>query len=142
NCTVTAPNPRSVTVTAGATVPTAFAVSCTALTGSVRVTTSTTGASLDGDGYTETVRARRSQPITINNSTGVTFAGLSVGDHTVQLSGVAANCTVTAPNPRTVTVTAGATAPTAFAVSCSTPTGSVRVTTSTTGASLDGDGYT
>src|SRR5204863_215808 len=93
-------------------------------------------------GYTVTVDGSTSQPITINNSTGVTFAGLSVGDHTVQLSGVAGNCTVTAPNPRTVTVTAGATAPTAFAVTCATPTGSLRVTTSTTGSSLDGDGYT
>src|SRR6266550_2053154 len=142
NCTVTAPNPRDVAVTAGGTATTAFAVSCATPTGSVRVTTSTTGSSLDGDGYTVTVDGSTSQPITINNSTGVTFTGLSVGDHTVQLTGVAGNCSVTAPNPRSVAVTAGATAPTAFAVSCATPSGSLRVTTRTTGSSLDGDGYT
>src|SRR5436190_1339127 len=140
NCTVTAPNPRDVAVTAGGTATTAFAVSCATPTGSVRVTTSTTGSSLDGDGYTVTVDGSTRQPITINNSTGVTFAGLSVGDHTVQLTGVPCTSLFPSPNPRSVTVTAGATAATAFAVSCATPTGSVRVTTSTTGSSLDGDG--
>src|SRR5207247_5982751 len=99
-------------------------------------------STLARDGDSATWDGNTSQPITINNSTGVTFAGLSVADHTVQLTGVAGNCSVTAPNPRTVTVTAGATAPTAFAVSCTALTGNLTVTTTTTGLSLDLDGYT
>src|SRR5207247_3689689 len=111
NCSVTAPNPRTVTVTAGATAPTAFAVTCATPTGSLRVTTSTTGSSLDGDGYTVTVDGSTSQPIASNNSTGVTFSGLPTGDHPVELTGVATNCTDAGQNPLTTPVPTGATTP-------------------------------
>src|SRR5205814_1571117 len=104
--------------------------------GSLRVTTSTSGDNLDTDGYTVTVDGTTSQSIGNNSSGGVTFSGLSVSNHTVELTGVANNCTVTAPNPRTVAVTDGATAVTAFVVTCTALTGSITVTTATTGSSL------
>src|SRR5438876_1110565 len=103
---------------------------------SLRVTTSTSGDNLDTDGYTVTVDGTTSQSIASNSSTGVTFTGLSVSSHTVELTGVANNCTVTAPNPRTVAVTDGATAVTAFVVTCSALTGGITVTTGTTGSDL------
>src|SRR5213593_582309 len=46
--------------------------------GSLRVTTSTSGDSPDTDGYTATVDGTTSQSIASNSSTGVTFTGLSV----------------------------------------------------------------
>src|SRR5436309_4056750 len=104
--------------------------------GSLRVTTSTSGNNPDTDGYTVTVDGTSSQPIGSNSSTGVTFTGLSVSSHTVELTGVATNCTVTAPNPRTVAVSDGATAVTGFVVTCTALTGSITVTTATTGSSL------
>src|SRR5206468_12684517 len=69
------------------------------------------------------------------------------GSHSVVLSGVAGNCTVSGGTSRTVSVTAGSTASTSYSVSCapSSPgTGSLTVTTATSGASgdLDPDGYT
>src|SRR2546422_1940168 len=84
-------------------------------------------------------------PIWINAS--VTFTGLTPGSHSVVLSGVAANCTVSGGTSRTVSVTAGSTASTSYSVSCaptSPGTGSLTVTTATSGASgdLDPDGYT
>src|SRR5436309_2367124 len=109
--------------------------------GNLRVTASTSGDNLDTDGYTVTVDGTTSQSIGNNSSTGVTFSGLSVASHTVELTGVATNCTVTAPNPRTVAVSDGATAVTAFVVTCSALAGSLVVTTSTTGESQDPDGY-
>src|SRR5438876_1204327 len=112
----------------------AFAVTAPP-SGSLRVTTSTSGDNLDTDGYTVTVDGTTSQSIGNNSSTGVTFSGLSVASHTVELTGVANNCTVTAPNPRTVAVTDGATAVTAFVVTCTALTGSITVTTATTGSS-------
>ncbi len=143
NCTVSGANPRTVTVPAGGTATTTFAVSCAATTGSLAVTTSTTGSSLDPDGYTTTVDGGASQAVATNGS--VTFTGLSAGSHSVALSGVASNCTVGGANPQTVTVPSGGTASTTFSVSCAASgggNGSLTVTTSTTGSNLDPDGYT
>ena len=120
NCAVGGDNPRTVTVVAGVLGTTAFTVSCTAppAPGDLTVSTTTTGSDLDPDGYTVTVDGNRSQAIATNGS--VTFSGLSAGDHTVALSGVAGNCSVSGANPQTVSVPAGGTASTTFSVSCST----------------------
>ncbi len=141
NCTVSGQNPRTVTVATSGTTTT-FTITCAAPpTGSLRVTTSTSGESPDVDGYTVTVDGSDSQPIGSNSSSGVTFSGLSVSSHSVELTGVAANCTVTAPNPRDVAVTAGGTATTAFVVTCTALPGTLTVSTSTSGPSQDADGY-
>ncbi len=144
NCTVSGANPRTVTVPAGGTTSTTFAVTCaaTSTTGNLTVTTSTTGSNLDPDGYTATVDGAASQPITDNGT--VTFSGLAAGSHTVVLSGVAANCTVSGGTSQTVTVPSGGTASASFAISCAATStnGSLTVTTSTTGSNLDPDGYT
>ena len=146
NCSVSGANPRTVTVPSGGTVSTTFCVSCAPTgggTGSLTVTTSTTGSDLDPDGYTVTLDGgATSQPIATNGS--VSFTG-PAGDHSVALSGVAANCTVSGANPRTVTVPSGGTVSTTFSVSCAPTgggTGSLAVITSTTGSNLDPDGYT
>src|SRR5438552_1788322 len=149
NCTVSGANPRTVSLlarTAGATTSSGTgAVQPT--TGDLSVTTATSGASgdLDPDGYTATLDGTTSRAIGINAS--VTFTGLTPGSHSVVLSGVAGNCTVSGGTSRTVSVTAGSTASTSYSVSCapSSPgTGSLTVTTATSGASgdLDPDGYT
>src|SRR5690349_15029041 len=145
NCTVGGANPRTVLVPAGATAQTTFSITCSPLpprTGDLPVTTSTTGSNLGPDGYTVTVDGTASQAITINNSTGVTFTGLNAGSHSVALSGVAANCTVSGGATQTVTITANQTATLAFSVTCAATTGSLSVTTSTSGSNLDPDGYT
>ncbi len=138
NCTVSS-NPRTVSITVGNTTATTFSVSCAPTTGSLAVTTNTTGSNLDPDGYTLTVDGGQSKAIGINNT--VTISGLSPGDHSVQLNGVAQNCTVTS-NPRTVSITAGSTTTTTFTVICAATTGTLTVSNSTTGSNLDADGYT
>ena len=140
NCTVSGGATQSVSVPSGGTATAAFSVSCAATTGDLTVTTSTSGSSLDPDGYTVTVDGTTSQPITINGS--VTFTGLAGGSHTVVLSGVAGNCTVSGGASQTATVPAGGTATLGFVVTCTVLTGDLTVTTSTTGSSLDPDGYT
>src|SRR5882762_5561083 len=112
-------------------------------TGDLTVTTSTTGSNLDSDGYTVTLDGNTNRPIGTNGS--VTFTGLSAGNHTVVLSGVAGNCSVNGGTSRTVNVPAGGTASTSFAVSCVAtppPTGDLTVSASTTGTNPDADGYT
>src|SRR5205809_618096 len=142
NCTVSGDNPRTVSLIIGVVGTTSFSVGCAAIpkTGDLTATTSTTGTSLDPDGYTVTVDGNTSKAIGTNGSVG--FADLSAGDHSVALSGVAANCSASGGTSRTVTVPAGGTASTTFAVSCAATTGNLTVTTNTTGSNLDPDGYT
>ncbi len=144
NCSVAGDNPRTVSLIAGVVGATSFSVSCSQqpTTGDLTVSTNTTGSDLDADGYTVTVDGNTSKSIGINGS--VTFSGLPAGDHSVQLSGVAANCSASGGNPRTVSVPAGGTGSTTFAVSCAATgptTGNLTVSTSTTGSNLDPDGY-
>jgi hypothetical protein len=145
NCTVSGSNPRTVSVPAGGTATTAFSVSCAVIppsTGDLSVAASTTGSDLDADGYTATVDGSSSQAVATNGS--VTFTGLSEGNHSVALSGVAGNCTVGGSNPRSVSVPGGGTASTTFSVSCTAippTTGDLQVNTSTTGSSMDPNGY-
>ena len=147
NCTVSGGNTRTVSVTAGSTTRTDFAISCGPTTGSLSVTTASSGASgdVDPDGYTVTLDGGTSRAVGDNETT--TFSGLAPGSHTVVLSGVAANCSVNGGTSRTVSVTAGNTASTSYAVNCAPTgptTGSLSVTTATSGASgdVDPDGYT
>src|SRR5207253_542424 len=110
--------------------PAAFTISCAALTGSLTVTTSTTGPSAPS-GYTVTVD--RSQSKSIGPSDNVTYTGLATGNHAVQLNGVPSNCTVSEANPQTVTVPPSGSVTAAFTITCTQLTGSVTVTTSTSG---------
>ena len=138
NCTVSGSNPQTVTVTSGGTATTTFSVSCTTPSGNLTVTTSTSGSSVPS-GYTVTVDGSQSQPVGINGS--VTFTTLAVGSHSVALTNVAGNCTVSGSNPQTVTVPSGGTATTTFSINCTTPPGTLTVTTTTSGSSLP-SGYT
>src|SRR5213082_358789 len=135
NCSVSGSNPRSVSLIAGLVATTSFSVSCAApppQTGNLTVSTSTSGSNVDADGYTVTVDGNASRSIGTNGS--VTFTDLSAGNHTVALSGVTANCTVSGGTSRTVSVQAGGTTSTEFWVSCAAPppqTGNLTVSTST-----------
>jgi hypothetical protein len=115
NCTVTGPNAQTVTVTAGSTARAAFTIGCTAATGSLTVTTTTTGSNLPA-GYT--LSLENGQSGTIGSNASVTATGIPTGNHTVTLGGVPGNCTVVSPNPLAVTVTAGATTQASFTISC------------------------
>jgi probable HAF family extracellular repeat protein len=142
NCAVQGSNPRSVSVSAGATANLSFAVTCTATTGSIEVTSSTSGPSPDPDGYIITLDGTDRDPLAVSGA--ASLGGLAPGSHTVGLSGIAANCQVQGENSRTITVTAGAGTTAAFTVVCAAPpasTGTLRITTSTSGSEPDADGY-
>ena len=140
NCSVGGPNPRSAFVAFGATTTITFTVTCLAITGTVLVTTATTGVDLDPDGYAVSVDGGTERPIGVAGA--LLFPGLRPDTHTVLLTGLAANCRVDPPNPRTVIVAAGRTDSVAFAVVCNSLTaGALRVTAVTTGLDLDPNGY-
>jgi hypothetical protein len=137
---VVSSNPRTVSVAVDATVATTFSVVCDPTTGMIEVTATTTGADLDTDGYTVDLDGVASQPIDANGT--ATFTGVSEGAHSLTLTGIAFNCTVSGANPTSSTVVIGATDSVAFDLTCAPVTGDLRVTASTGGSPIDHDGYT
>jgi hypothetical protein len=115
NCTVQGGPTRTVTVGTAGNTQVDFFVHCLAQGGDIVITTATGGQLPDPDGYTVTLDNTIAQSIPTNGS--VTFTGASAGAHTVTLSGVAPNCSVSA-NPLAVNV-AGGTVAAAFQITCS-----------------------
>ncbi|HEX6967055.1 MAG TPA: hypothetical protein VF166_14780 [Gemmatimonadaceae bacterium] len=89
-------------------------------TGTLKVTTVSTGQNIDADGYTVSVDNGPTQPI--GASATITINDLGVGSHSVALGGIASNCTVD-KNPQNVGVQAGATAQVTFNVTCTASSG-------------------
>ncbi|HMH81345.1 MAG TPA: hypothetical protein VK531_00635, partial [Gemmatimonadales bacterium] len=131
NCTVSNGTSRTVAVPAGGTVDASFTITCRALTGSLTVTTATTGQNAPTS-YTVTVDGGQSRTLPANGGT-TTYTGLAATSHTVALTDVPGNCTASGGASKTVTVTASETATAAFAITCTALTGSLTVTTATTG---------
>src|SRR5213080_4601006 len=138
NCTASGGASHTVTVTAGQTTTEPFSISCVATTGSLTVSTTTTGSSQPAS-YTVTVDGGSSRTISANGS--VTFNGLVTGSHTVTLSEPPSNCSVSGGTSQTVNVAAGQTATASFSISCTALTGSLTVTTATSGSNPP-SGYT
>jgi len=113
-------NPAQITVDEAKEVTAVFE----ATTGSVEVTTSTSGEKQDSDGYTFTI-ADKDSSIGINET--ITIDGLEEGNYDAELSGIADNCSVEGENPRTVDVTAGETAKISFNINCSTTSSTGRI---------------
>lgn len=106
---------------------------------SLSVTTSTQGVELDPDGYSLVIDGAQNQPI--GPAATVVIEGLADGQHILELSGLAGNCSSQGENPRTVSVRSNATATSAFMVTCSASSGSIEVVTSTSGGGSDPDGF-
>ncbi|HEV8456282.1 MAG TPA: hypothetical protein VGQ24_15390, partial [Gemmatimonadales bacterium] len=146
NCVVAGDNPLSVTVTSGQATPVGFTITCSAPppgSGSLQITTATSGTSLDPDGYTVSLDGGNPQAVSTNGT--LSIGSVPPGSHTVQLREQAPNCTISGDNPRAVPISSGQTATVQFAITCVTPppgSGSVQVTAATSGSSLDPDGYT
>jgi len=145
NCTVAGGTSRDVTVTGGGTATVAFDVTCSPLppeVGSIRLTTNTTGSDLDANGYQFSIDGGQGQSIGSNATS--TIGGVPAGAHTIQLSGVAGNCTVVNGSSQSVTVSPGVTAIVDFNVTCTAvppSAGSIRITAATTGSDPDANGY-
>ena len=117
-----------VTASASTTVSLDFAVTCAA-SGTVRVTVGTTGANPDGAYLVSIDDGAQTQGLTDGS---IVLASMAAGDHSIALLDIAPNCTVSGPNPVTVTVIAGVTTDLRFAVTC-VGDGTIRVTVTTTG---------
>ena len=84
-------------------------------TGQIRVTSSTTGLSVDPDGYTVVLDEGAEHPIQVNGT--LLLDDVAPGNHTLTLAGVAASCHIS-EQPMTIVVSAGETTEASFAVTC------------------------
>jgi hypothetical protein len=145
NCATT-DGPQTVAIAVGQTATATFSVACQAIPGpeigDLVVTTTTSGADIDPDGYSVTLDENPATVKSVGANGSVTFPGLSAGSHTVALSGLQSNCTVSDPNPQTGVVVAGGSVTVAFSVACQALGGNLTVNVSTGGTELDPDGYT
>lgn len=86
-----------------------------ATTGAVSVQASTSGDTLDNDGYRVTVDGT-DQSVAPDGST--VYSGLSEGDYSARLADVQKNCSASGGTDQSVSVTAGDTATVSFDVTC------------------------
>ena len=87
-------------------------------TGSIEVTTATTGTDIDADGFTVSIDGGAAQPIGVNATE--TYSSIATGTRTVTLAGVATNCGVTGLNPVILTLDPGETDQVTFPAVCET----------------------
>ena len=139
NCQVQGDAVRSVSVVADQTATVPYAVTCAEAVGSIDVHMTTEGEDQDPDGYEVVLDGGMPSAIGINGT--LLVGGLAVGDHTLTIEAVAANCTVGGGNPRTLAVEAGQTTHVPITVTCSSTSGSMAVSASTAGEDIDPDGY-
>jgi hypothetical protein len=107
-------------------------------TATLEIATRTQGESLDPDGYAVGVDGGAEQPLGVNDTLRIE---VSVGVHTVALSGVADNCTLDGEALRSVEAPANGLASVVFDVLCAAPAGALRISAITTGPDVDPDGY-
>ena len=144
NCFVVGDNPRSVDIAVSprgsASITVSFVVQCVPNTGSIHISTATSGPDQDADGYSVVLLGGLSGGAPIPTNGTRDFGNVREGQVAVALADVSANCVVDGANPRTVDVSFGVTAAVAFTVQC-TSAGTLQVTTATTGSFLDPNGY-
>lgn len=138
NCTPSVQNPSAANVAGGDTTDVAIAFACVA-TG-VRITTTTTGLDLDPDGYAISIDGVLAGVVGVNDTLEITR--LAVGNHTIGLVAVAANCTVAPAGTQPRDLALGQVAAVDFDLSCSAVTGMIEVNAATSGLDLDPNGYT
>jgi WD40 repeat protein len=114
--------------------------------GSIGVSSVTTGTDPDGDGYTVIVDGQAVSSIDANGS--IVIDDVVVGTHTVELVGIATNCTAAGATQQ-VSVVAALRISAAFTITCIARSpgplsgvGTLRITTATSGVDRDADGYT
>lgn len=87
------------------------------MTGTMQVKIATSGPDQDADGYTVSVDG--SQGTSVDATDTLYVPKLGKGAHSVQLAGMASNCSLTGSNPRNLDIAAGDTTSTTFEISCS-----------------------
>jgi hypothetical protein len=140
NCAVQGENPRVVTVKGGDTPAVAFTVTCKLATGTLRVTTVTTGVDLDENGYVLRVDGFSVTGASVQqiwhadaNGTATLSRIPAIGSTYLTLYGLAVNCNPDDVTRRPVAISGGDTAAFTFTLTCTPATDSVAYVTASSG---------
>ena len=139
HCSLGGANPQTVNVASAGLAHVTFQIACTTPTGGIEVTTTTAGESLDPDGFSIQLDGQASQPI--GTSETKTFAGVTAGTHTLELTGASRTAVLAATTRARWWFDTGVVQAT-FDVSCQRAIGSVTVHATTAGIFPDPNGYT
>ena len=112
-------------VPAGGADTVAFAVTCTATTGTLAVRVATTGVALDPDGYQVAIDGGAASTVAVNGATTATT--VPVGAHSVTLSGIAMNCSPSVAGPYPVSIAPAEADTLSLGLSCQWPAIAVRL---------------
>jgi hypothetical protein len=135
HCSVVPGTSVEVDITEGRTAPVTFQVSCPGTRLGVAVTT--TGNDPDQDGYNLTIDGVDALTL---NPTGSALVNVAPGRHTLQLQGVAEQCSVTPGTLIELEFARGRTTGVTYAVDC--PETILLATVTATGQGVDIDGFT
>jgi hypothetical protein len=146
NCTLDGPPTRTLTVTNAALAPVAFALTCVATYGVVRIEVATAGPRRDDAITAESSPTPVFDPplmAVIVTGTGLAYLTPVTGVQYIRLTDVASNCAVEGDNQREVNVTVGSTirdtAVAHFDVTCTAGDATLRVTVAATGSEVPGE---
>jgi hypothetical protein len=107
--------------------------------GTLEITTTTSGQEPDPDGYL--VSLDGSEPVAVGSDAILRLTDLSTGAHSLELSGLAGNCTVPSGTRIDVSITADEVASASYVISCAPTIGTIQVTTTSAGNPPDSNGY-
>jgi len=114
NCAVADGDQREVTLGEVVDTTVRFVVTCAEGRGALQISTFTRGQDLDGSGYVVSLAGRT---VALEDSVAVSIT-LAAGTYEVLLEGIATNCTVNDPNPRSAAVPRGGFAAVRFELDC------------------------
>lgn len=137
NCLVEGEPSRVLDLSLDSPAPTEqFTVACGALVGSILVSADVSGPGEDPDGFEVLLDGDAAG--LLSSGSDMILDAVPVGNHTVELTGVAGNCEAVGSTTHAVSVEFGDTAAAAFALTCDLVRGSLRVAASTGGWRHDG----
>jgi hypothetical protein len=136
NCRLNGEGSRATSLEAADSAEVRFTLVCAAATADVRVTTSTPGPFPDADGYSLSLDG--GDDLAVGSTGSLNFPAIARGAHSLAVSGLADNCALAGPNPRSFDVSGTSNVEIALELRCA----GMQVTISTTGSQADADGYT
>jgi hypothetical protein len=101
--------------------------------------TVTTGEEVDPDGYT--MRVDEGEPVALAANGTVETAGLTAGDHQVEIGDIASHCHETPSNPLAFAIEEDQTTEITFEVVCLAPNAVLQIRTFTSGSGPEVDGF-
>lgn len=140
NCDLQGENPRTAMASSETVAEVRFEITCSASTGTIHVSVTSSGDTPDPDGYViQLDGGAQEQRVQINGA--VTFEKVPAGTHILSLLDASSHCSMDQPGERSVTVAAGGSSEVGYLLTCVASTGGIELVTRTSGRSPEQKDY-